>query len=61
MITCGEVDKDEYKVEQGHFIGNGWWKVYGTKVKRIICWMPMPEPPAMQEEVEENGTEKDQG
>lgn len=50
VIICREVDKGEYKVEQGHFTGNGWWKVYGTNVKRIICWMPMPEPPAMQED-----------
>lgn len=58
VIICREVDKGEYKVEQGYFTGNGWWKVYGTNVKRIICWMPMPEPPVMQEEMEENGTEE---
>lgn len=61
VIICREVNKGEYKVEQGNFAGNGLWKVYGTSAKRITCWMPMPEPPAMQEEAEENGTEKDQG
>lgn len=61
VIICREVNKGEYKVEQGNFAGNGLWKVYGTSAKRITCWMPMPKPPAMQEEAEENGTEKDQG
>ena len=64
VLICREVDKGEYKVEQGHFIGNGWRctrKAYGTNVKRIICWMPMPEPPIMQERVKENGTAEGQG
>lgn len=45
VIVCREADAGVRKVEQGMYTGNGWWKVYGTNVKRIICWMPMPEPP----------------
>ena len=33
------------KVEQGMLTEGGWWKVYGTNVKRISYWMPLPEPP----------------
>lgn len=32
-------------VEQGFLDLGGWWKVYGTRVKKIIGWMPMPEGP----------------
>lgn len=33
------------KVEQGMLTNGGWWKVYGTNVKRVSYWMPLPEPP----------------
>ena len=33
------------KVEQGMLTVNGWWKVYGTNVKKVSYWMPMPAPP----------------
>jgi len=33
------------RVEQGCYSTNGWWKVYGTNVKRVKYWMPMPKPP----------------
>lgn len=32
-------------VEQAMRCLNGWWKVYGTNCKRILAWMPMPQPP----------------
>ena len=38
------------KVEQGMLTEGGWWKVYGTNVKRISYWMPMPEAPEMEED-----------
>ena len=22
-----------------------WWKVYGTRIKKVTHWMPMPQPP----------------
>lgn len=28
--------------EQGYRDLGGWWKAYGTRVKKIIGWMPMP-------------------
>lgn len=31
-------------VEQGMWLGD-IWKVYGTRVKTVKYWMPMPEPP----------------
>lgn len=33
------------RVEQGSYSTNGWWRVYGTNVKRVKYWRPMPEPP----------------
>ena len=34
------------KVEQGMLTEGGWWKVYGTNVRRgVLFWMPMPEAP----------------
>ena len=32
-------------VEQATRGLNGWWKVYGTNVKRILAWMKLPQPP----------------
>ncbi len=32
-------------VEQATRGLNGWWRVYGTNVKRILAWMPMPKAP----------------
>lgn len=36
-------------VEQGYRDVNGWWKVYGTRTKRVTHWMPLPEPPKEEE------------
>ena len=33
------------EVGHGHRDFNGWWKVYGTRVKAVTHWMPWPEPP----------------
>lgn len=32
-------------VEQGCKDLGDWWRVYGTRVKRIRFWMPLPEAP----------------
>ena len=40
------------RVEQGVLTGCGWWKVYGANVKRVLFWMPMPEPPSERGEPE---------
>lgn len=32
-------------VEQARRDVNGWWHVYGTNVRRIIAWRPMPAAP----------------
>lgn len=37
------------RVEQGMYMEGGWWKVYGTNVRKVKRWMWMPLPP------EENG------
>lgn len=46
-------------VESGMLKEGGWWKVYGTNVKKVSYWMPMPEPPDQSGDVcrggEENG------
>lgn len=33
------------KVETGWRDVNDWWRVYGTRVKTVTHWMPMPEAP----------------
>lgn len=45
VLICREKEPGKPIVEQGHKDLGGWWKVYGTRVKKIICWCPMPEPP----------------
>lgn len=41
VIVCREGGK----VEQGYKDVADWWKVYGTRTKKITHWMPLPEPP----------------
>lgn len=41
VIVC----REEGKVEQGYKDVGDWWKVYGTRTKRVTHWMPLPEPP----------------
>ena len=39
-------DPDEpLKVEQAVRMPGGWWKVFGTNVKNIELWAPMPQVP----------------
>ena len=45
VIICREKNRGEYIVEQGMRDVGDWWKVYGTRTKKVLCWMPMPEPP----------------
>ena len=33
------------KVEQAILQPRGWWKVFGTNLKKVPYWMPLPEPP----------------
>lgn len=44
ILICREKEKGKYVVEQGHKDLGGWWKVYGTRIRKIIAWAPMPEP-----------------
>ena len=41
VIVC----RDNGKVEQGYRDVGDWWKVYGTRTKKVTHWMPLPEPP----------------
>lgn len=41
VIVC----REDGKVEQGYKDVGDWWKVYGTRTKRVTHWMPLPEPP----------------
>ena len=41
VIVCREGGK----VEQGYKDVCDWWKVYGTRTKKVTHWMPLPEPP----------------
>lgn len=45
VIVCREKGKGKYVVEQGCKDVGDWWKVYGTRIKTVTHWMPLPEPP----------------
>lgn len=46
VIVARHIKKGEpLKVEQGIYLVNGFWKVYGTQTKKVLYWMPLPEPP----------------
>ena len=45
VIVCREKVKGEYVVEQGYKDVVDWWKVYGTRTKKVTHWMPLPDPP----------------
>ena len=37
------------KVETGWRDVNDWWRVYGTRVKTVTHWMPLPEAPEVEQ------------
>lgn len=45
VIICREKNRGEYIVEQGMRDVKDWWKVYGTRTKKVLFWMPLPCPP----------------
>lgn len=45
VIVCREKAKGEFVVEAGYKDVQDWWKVYGTRTKKVTHWMPLPEPP----------------
>ena len=45
VIVCRDGAPGERIVEQGHKDVGGWWKVYGTRTKRVTHWMPLPDAP----------------
>lgn len=45
VIVCRDGAPGKRIVEQGHKDVGDWWKVYGTKTKRVTHWAPLPEPP----------------
>ena len=45
ILICREKELGKLIVEQGYKEVGGWWKVYGTRVKKIIAWAQMPAPP----------------
>ena len=48
VIVCREKEKGKFVVEQGFKDVGDWWKVYGTRTKKVTHWMPMPEPPEVE-------------
>ncbi len=36
---------NKLRVEQGQKESGDWWKVYGTLVKQVLYWQPMPAAP----------------
>ena len=49
VLICRPYDQDTVKVEQGFREPGNWWKVYGTRVRSVTHWMPLPEPPKREE------------
>lgn len=47
VIVC----RDDGKVEQGYKDVGDWWKVYGTRTKRVTHWMPLPAAPDKEDPV----------
>ena len=45
VIICRQKEKGVPYIEQAFLIPGGWWKVYGTNVKKVDYWMPMPAAP----------------
>ena len=45
VLVCREKEPGVLIVEQGCKDLGDWWRVYGTRVKRIRFWMPLPEAP----------------
>ena len=45
VLVCREKEKGVPYIEQATLGVNGWWKVYGTNVKRVDFWRPFPLPP----------------
>lgn len=41
VIVC----RKDGKVEAGQRDGGDWWRVYGTRIKTVSYWMPLPEAP----------------
>lgn len=50
VLVCRRHEGNKLKVEQGNRQVNGCWKVYGTNVKSVTHWMPLPEPPKAKED-----------
>lgn len=49
VLVCRK-NEDTPIVEQGYKDVGDWWKVYGTRTKKVTHWMPLPEPPKGEEE-----------
>ena len=49
VLVCREKEPGVLIVEQGCKDLGDWWRVYGTRVKRIRYWMPLPEAPKEEE------------
>lgn len=45
VLICREKEYGKLHVEQGYKDVGRWWKVYGTRITRVLYWMPLPEPP----------------
>lgn len=51
VIVCREKAKGEFVVEAGCKDVQDWWKVYGTRTKKVTHWMPLPAPPEVKKDV----------
>lgn len=49
VIVARREQVGNWRIEQGRRDSGGWWKVYGSLVKRVEYWMPMPAAPEERE------------
>lgn len=45
VIVCRDKGRGVYAAEPGCRDVGDWWKVYGTRTKKVTHWMPLPQPP----------------
>ena len=43
-VLVSRIRGREKRVEQGEKAEGDWWRIYGTRTKKVEAWMPLPEP-----------------
>lgn len=43
-VLVSRIRGREKRIEQGEKAEGDWWRIYGTRTKKVEAWMPLPEP-----------------